>query len=158
MVQVSFRAPTEKDILELVSKLAEDDRKEILIQGVEVEWAIRHSVEASEEVLAIFADEVLACFVGITVEDGLVPSATPWLLGTKTMQAYPKKVLYYSKWLVRKWSKVHPFMVNYVDARHERAINWLKHLGADFEEIPEYGPYKKPFFRFTFGVDPCASQ
>lgn len=156
VVRVEVRQPIEQDIKDLIENLSIEDRNELLIQGAEVEWAIRHSVETSDECIAIFGDGTLACMTGINVNDGLAPSATPWLLGTEFMQKYPRQVLAYSNLILNRWKRQHPFMFNYVDSRHVRAIAWLRRLGASFEEVPEHGPYKKPFFRFTFGVDPCA--
>lgn len=158
MVQVSSRAPTEADILELLANLAKEDRDELLIQGVEPEWAIRHSIKISEECVAIFGDGTLACITGVNVAEGLSPEASPWLLGTEFMQRYPRHVLRYSKMLLSRWQARYPFMFNFVDIRHKRAIMWLEHLGANKELVPDHGPYKKPFYRFTFGVDPCALQ
>jgi len=74
------------------------------------------------------------------------------------MQDYPRLVLKYSKLLLARWRARYPFMRNFVDARHTRALAWLRHLGADFQFLPEHGPYKKPFYLVTFGEDPCASQ
>lgn len=158
MVQVETRVPIEADIVNLVRNLSKEDRDELLIQGVEPEWAIRHSIEISEECIAIFGDGTLACITGVNVAEGLSPEASPWLLGTDFMQRYPRQVLSISKVLLNRWKARYPFMFNFVDARHKRAIMWLRHLGASAELIPEHGPYKKPFYRFTFGVDPCALQ
>ena len=154
---VEARIPLESDILELIEKLSLDDRKELLVQGVDPEWAIRHSVEHSSECVAVFVGKELVCFTGIKVDDDLAFQAVPWLLGTELMKSYPRHVMRFSRLLVSRWKKLYPFMVNYVDVRHERACRWLSALGATASFLPEYGPYKKPFYRFTFGVDPCAS-
>lgn len=158
MVQVEARAPTEQDILELVENLSKEDRAELLIQGVDPEWGVRHSIAGSVECVAVRGDGVLACITGIVPCEGLAEYASPWLLGTEFMQRYPRQVLRYSKLLLARWAPQYPFMFNYVDARYERAILWLRHLGASEEFLPEHGPYKKPFYLFKFGDDSCASQ
>jgi len=157
MPQVSARPPTEEDIEWLAANLASEDRDELLIQGAEPKWAIRYSVAQSEECVAVFGNGELACITGVMADHGLTHKAVPWLLGTPFMQKYPREVLRFSKVLLTRWSARHPFMENYVDVRHERAIRWLTFLGAKRELVPEYGAYKKPFYRFTFGEDPCAS-
>lgn len=156
-VKVEARAPLEEDIKELLVNLSREDRDELLIQAADPEWAIRHSIDSSIECVAVFGDGELACITGVNRDDGLVMQATPWLLGTEAMKKYPREVLKFSRLMLERWRSQFPFMENYVDARHLRARRWLTFLGANGTLVPEYGPYKKPFYRFTFGVDPCAS-
>lgn len=156
-MDLEARYPTEADIQELLLQLSLEDRRELLIQAVDPEWAIRHSIETSVEVVAVVHRGRVACITGVREEDGLAPSASPWLLGTPVMQRYPRLVMKYSRELLARWSARFPFMRNYVDARHLRALAWLRHLGANFEYLPEYGPYRVPFYLVTFGEDPCVS-
>ena len=156
-VEVTARVPLEQDIIELVTKLSLEDRDELLIQAADPEWAIRYSIDSSVECVAVFGNGELACITGVNKDAGLVMQATPWLLGTDVMKKYPREVIRFSHLMLQRWSNQFPFMENYVDARHLRARRWLTFLGANGTLVPEYGPYKKPFYRFTFGDDPCVS-
>lgn len=150
-MELSFEMPEERHVQALLADLAEDDRRELLAQGVNPEWGIRTSIENSSEVVAISGDGQLGCIVGLVETGGLSPQVYPWLLGTNYMQRFPLTVWKLSKKLIRRWTSQHPYMYNFVDARHERAIAWLRALGAEFEYLPAYGPYRRPFYKFTFG-------
>lgn len=157
MEKISFSLPTEADIEELVANIAPDDAQEILGMGVSPEWGICNSIENSVEVVAIRDPKGrLACIVGLMQSQDLVPVYSPWMIGTVSMQEYPIQVLRLSKKILGRWKAQHPYMENYVDSRHTRAIGWLRHLGAKFELNPEYGPYRRPYYKFTFGSEQWA--
>lgn len=150
-MDIKFQYPDEADILELVENISEEDRLEILAMGVNPEFGIRHSISISLDVVAIRADEKLACIVGVASEGELVPTVYPWLIGTPHMQKFPRKVLHYSRRILSHFQSSHPYMENYVDVRHKRAVAWLAHLGAVIHPAEPYGPYGRPFHKFTFG-------
>jgi hypothetical protein len=152
-MKVDFRVPTEKDLAELEANISFDDARELSANGVSLDWAIRMSVENSVEAVSFLVDGELACIVGVTDGEGLVGPVFPWVLGTPLMQKYPRKVLYYSHKILNRWKAEYPYMTNYVDVRHHRAITWLTHLGASFEYIPMHGPYRRPFYKFSFGSE-----
>lgn len=155
-MELKYEAPTEWHIQALLADLAKDDEQELLAQGVRPEWGVRASIEQSSEVVAISNEGGLGCITGLVETSGLAPQVYPWLLGTNYMQKFPLQVMRVSRKLIRRWTSLHPYMYNYVDQRHTRAIAWLAALGATFEEIPAYGPYRRPFYKFTFGSPPCA--
>jgi len=155
-MELSYEFPTESHIQELLADLAEDDRQELLAQGVRPEWGIRTSIANSTEVVAISKGGKLGGITGLVETAGLAPQVYPWLLGTSFMQQHPVAIMKISKRLIARWRALHPYMYNFVDQRHTRAIAWLTALGAELEAIPAYGPYRRPFFKFTFGSPPCA--
>lgn len=147
---LKFSDPTTEDIEYLIKHLSVEDEREILCQGVSLEWAITSSIENSAEVVSIFDDDKLLCITGLVHDNGLVPRAYPWLLGTTAMQKYRRQVLLYSKKFILDWRTAYGKLENYVDARHHRAIQWLTHLGAELEFIEKHGIYQTPFYKFTF--------
>jgi hypothetical protein len=154
-MELNYEAPEERHIQALLADLAKDDEQELLAQAVRPEWGIRTSIQNSTEVVAISNGANLGCIVGLVETGGLSPQVYPWLLGTNYMQRYPLTIMRISKRLIKRWTAQHPYMYNFVDQRHKRAIAWLSALGADFEEIPAHGPYRRPFYKFTFGSPPC---
>ena len=156
MDRLEIREPTEEDILELIENMSIEDRREILSQGISIEWGVRHTIETSTEAVAFRWDGKLAAITGLCVHGILIESYFPWLLGTPEMQKHPRKVLSFSRQILARWRAKHPYMVNYVDARHHRAISWLTHLGAKFEFIEKHGAYQRPFYKFSFGDEQCA--
>lgn len=155
-MEISLAPVTERDILELLSDLLPADRQEILAMGFEPEWAVRNSVATSLECVAFRGDGRLVCLTGVCEPLALDPKVYPWLLGTSLMLRLPRKVLVYSRKILDRWLSSHPYMCNYVDERHERAIRWLSWLGADLTLEPSFGPYSRPFYKFEFGELPCA--
>ena len=150
-MDIKFQFPDEQDIQDLLANISEEDRLEILALGVDPEWGIRHSISISLDVISIRADGHLACIVGVAEEGELVSTVFPWLLGTPFMQKFPRKVLHFSRKILNHFKTTHPYMENYVDARHSRAIAWLSHLGATIHPSEPHGPYARPFHKFTFG-------
>lgn len=155
MVQISLAQVTEQDIEELLLGLLPEDRAEILAMGFEPGWGVRNSVETSLECVAIRESGRLAALFGIS-EPVALADPRPWLLGTSVMREHPVLLLWVSRKIIRRWQAMFPYMTNYVDARHCLATTWLRWLGATLTPEPEYGPYKRPFYKFEFGEPPCA--
>jgi hypothetical protein len=155
-MKISLAPVTDGDISELLEGLLPADRAEILALGHDPEWAIRNSVETSLECVAIRGDGRLACLTGVGKSAALDDAVYPWLLSTDMILLHPKHCLKMSKLILNRWLAVHPYMTNFVDVRHERAIRWLTWLGANLELVDQYGPFKRPFYKFSFGALPCA--
>ncbi len=155
MVQVSLAPVSDQDISDLLLDLLPEDRAEILAMGFSVDWGVRNSVETSLECVAIRGDGKLAALVGISQPVPL-GDIQPWLLVTPVMRQLPLWLLRLSKRIILRWKRMHPYLVNYVDARHCVAITWLSWLGAELTLEPEFGPFKRPFYKFEFGEPPCA--
>lgn len=155
-MNVELSPVTEQDIEELLADMLPADRAEVLALGHDLEWAVRNSVTTSLECVAIRKNGRLASLTGLGQPLALDEAAQPWLLSTNLILRHPRDVLRLSHLIFERWRSEHPYMVNYVDVRHERAIRWLGWLGADFEYIEEHGPYKRPFYRFSFGEPQCA--
>lgn len=149
-MKVSLGPITEADIAELLENLLPEDREEILAMGFEVEWGVRNTVETSIESMAIRGDGKLACLVGLCESSILAPRIYPWMLATEVAVIDKKNNLRISRDLIRLWTSEHPYMTNWVDQRHTRAVEWLKWLGAKLTPTT-FGPYRRPFYKFEFG-------
>ena len=150
-MDIKFQFPSARDIDDLVANISEEDRLEICALGFTPKFALEHSIENAIEAVAIRKDGEIACIVGISIEPGLVGEIVPWLISANMMRGYPRKVLGLSKKILNHWRDHHPYLENYVDARHYRAIAWLRHIGAVIHPAEPYGPYGHPFHKFTFG-------
>ncbi len=118
--------------------------------GFDPEWAVAHSVDSSAEVYSIFHHGELVSIIGI-VDDGVTGISNPWLLSTSLILNRPKEVVKVSRKLYHHFITRYGYLTNFVDQRHTRAIEWLRWLGARFTPVPEYGPYRRPFYQFEFG-------
>lgn len=154
-MQISFHQPSPRDIEELLADMLPADRLEILGLGFDPGWVLPHSVEQSAEVVAVRGDGVLGSIVGI-MDGGLSGDPQPWMVSTSRILCQPKEVLRVSRKIYLRWQSMYPYMWNYCDARHFRAIAWLKWLGAKFPAEPEpVGPFNRPYFKFEFGEPQC---
>jgi hypothetical protein len=89
------------------------------------------------------------CMFGVSPIDILCGIGSPWLLGTDEIRQHAKTFMKLNRDYIPKMLSLSPSLVNWVDARHETAIRWLKWLGFTFDMYPQpYGLFKLPFLRF----------
>lgn len=149
-MRVEFSDIREEHIIDLSENLCDPDRVEILGTGSDVLWAIKSTVESSEESLAALTpDGDVICMFGITTNLELIGEACPWFLSTELIHKYRREVYLLADRVLKRWLTEYGTLTNYVDSRHARAISWLRHMGATFEEIPAFGVYRRPYYKFT---------
>lgn len=96
-------------------------------------------------VVAVFGDSTHSAEVGV-----------PWLISTRHVERFPRAFLQVCKPEVAEMLTRHPMLLNYVDARNQAAIRWLRWLGFTFCEPEPYGPDGHPFHCFWMRRKPCA--
>ncbi len=135
----------------LASNMSQADRDEVAAAvGLGPYRALADSLERSVMAWTGMVDGARPiCMFGVTPLDILGGVGSPWLLGTDEVKHYGLTFLRHCKTYVPRMLDVFPQLVNYVDARHEVAIKWLKWLGFEFDPEPiPYGIWKMPFYRF----------
>lgn len=114
-----------------------------------VEEAAKMSVENSKEAYSAFFGNTLLCMTGICPLNSF--EAIPWLLTTRDMPKHPRKLLRYTKLLLKRWSEEWDVLANWVDARYEQSLRWAKHTGFRVSEVPEaFGPLNLPFYKIEY--------
>ncbi len=93
-------------------------------------------------------DEVV-CIFGVAGHSLLSPKGAPWLVGSDKLEGSSKAFLRRCRKYAVKMLREYPVLENYVDARNETAIRWLKWLGFEFDEPEPYGVARLPFHRFS---------
>lgn len=150
MTRVKYTEVLDEHIIDLATNLCEEDRVEILGTGSDILWGIESSVKSSEEsCVALTPDGQVICMFGITTGWQLIGEACPWFLATELIHNYRREVVKLAGPVLQKWLSQYGILTNYVDSRHARAISWLRHMGATFEEIPAFGIYRRPYYKFT---------
>lgn len=96
-------------------------------------------------VVAVFGDSTHSTEIGV-----------PWLISTRHVERFPRAFLQVCKPEVAEMLTRHPLLLNYVDARNQAAIRWLRWLGFTFCEPEPYGPDGHPFHCFWMRRKPCA--
>lgn len=74
--------------------------------------------------------------------------ASIWLLGTDKITENKKSFYAISKPGISMILNEYPVLFNYVDARFDKSINWLKSLGAEIKEAAPFGLDDQPFHYF----------
>lgn len=146
-----YVVPAHRDhIFWIASNMAEADRREVAALGLGQHRAIEDSLNRSVAAwTGMVADNRPVCMFGVTPMDILGGVGSPWLLGTDEVKNHAKTFMRLNKLYLVQMLDIFPHLVNWVDARHEVSIRWLKWLGFTFDMYPQpYGLYKLPFLRF----------
>lgn len=147
--------PATLDHARLIAKhVRESDRQELwaayLSEPLEV---IKRSIELSQWSLTGVVDDTPICIFGVVVDE-FTGVGRPWMIGTESLDEHAGVFLRHCRGVVRKMRQSARFLVNHVDARNTRAIEWLQWLGFRLDEPLPWGPLGIMFRRFTMGGNP----
>ncbi len=136
-------------IFHIANHMAKADVEECAALGMGPYRALEDSLNRSAAAWTGMVDQTPVCMFGVCPIDILAGVGSPWLLGTDEIRRHAKTFMRLNKLYVPRMLELFPFLVNWVDARHDTAIRWLKWLGFEFDREPvEYGVRKMPFYRF----------
>lgn len=133
----------------LANNMSQADRDEVAAAvGMGPYRALKDSLDRSVAAWTGLVKDEPVCMWGVTPLDILGGLGSPWLLGTDELRKYGFTFLRECKSRLPAMLELFPLLVNYVDARHERAIRWLKWLGFRLDPAPvAYGLWGMDFFR-----------
>lgn len=127
------------DLLEIQAVMGGDSRT-ILEQGMVWSEPCFVIVDPEERSLALF---------GVVPDPGQAGVGRVWLVGTDELVSHSRCFLRHSRKWIEKLHERYPTLWNYVDARNEVHIRWLKWCGFTFlRRIEEYGVERRPFYEF----------
>lgn len=109
------------------------------------------SVMMSRAAWAGLIDGEVACIFGVAGASLLSTVGYPWLIGTPAIEMHAKAFLRRCRPMVRQMLELYPTLVNYVDVRNIKAVEWLRWLGFKIHEPEPFGISGLPFNRFTMG-------
>lgn len=83
-----------------------------------------------------------------------------WCLGATALQGYEREFMVYSKRILERWQREFGRLYNYVSVDNDKALRWLRWLGAAFSEPFAYGANGEFFILFTLGGNKyvCGSE
>jgi hypothetical protein len=131
------------------------DREEIYAsRGMSPKKVLMESIRASHVAYAFYVKGEIAALFGVVQaisEDKGGMFGIPWVLTGAAVENDRREFWRWSKEGLRIFLDEYGVLANYVDARHEQAIRWLKHLGAEIDAEPKpHGKLGLPFYRFIF--------
>lgn len=138
------------DIIYLKDHLREEDVQEIIAMsnsnpGRELAlcWStsmLCHTMFLGDKPIAMFG----------LIEDAAGERANLFFLGTADLEKTKKAFLKSCRVFVAAMLKIFPELYNYVDARYEKSVRWVRWLGAEVKDAVPYGANGMPFHEITF--------
>jgi hypothetical protein len=90
-------------------------------------------------------DGVAVGIFGVRPAEPLSRVGVVWLLGTDGLDKIKKFFMSISKPIIEEMAKGFDVLFNYVDARYEKTLRWLKWCGFTIDEPRPYGVLDLPF-------------
>lgn len=130
---VVYKKEKHEDVIkELAEHLRNIDRYELLAVGYgDVEQGIRRSIQESSLVMMMTDGKKPICIFGLSKER-YEHGRVIWCLGTDDVDRHKKDFVLFSRCVLSWWSNQYGRLFNYVAAKNERSISWLKRMGAVF--------------------------
>lgn len=142
---------TEEHVIHVAANMREADVQEVYAAHHHTPFeALRLSVECTAEPMAGTVDGVPMCIFGIGQSTFLSRDGSPWLLGHRELPEHARAFLRMSRnWMLEERMK-YTKLANYVDARNEHSIRWIKWLGYHVKPAKPFGAERMPFHRFEW--------
>jgi hypothetical protein len=146
--QIQVRSAKLGDADLLALRLRPADRREIeAALGMNPPVVLRLGVEASDPCYAVVEDGVVLALFGVVPVLRIPNTGSVWLLASEDFAAHPAFIVRSSKAWLAKLHERYRVLANYVDARNEVHIRWLRWCGFDFvRRIEQFGVMGLPFY------------
>jgi hypothetical protein len=137
------------DIAQLALVMRREDRQEVYAAtGKGPLEALQEANEVSCDTFTAWADGHVLCGLGIRpgslVRGGI---ASPWFLSSVYLPGHTRELLVLSRRAIIVWLAEYEVLVNYVDARYNKSLRWLRKLGFVIHDPMPYGYLGLPFHR-----------
>lgn len=156
-----FRAPQAGDVAHIAAHLREADRLELIAsRGADVDFAdtLARAVLLSSRAWVWATDDAPIGVLGVVPISLLDRLGSPWFLATDEAFKRPRALVIEGRRYIAKMRTMYPNLSNYVDARNDRSVRWLRCLGFTLHPAAPYGPDGMLFHHFTMTrTEPCAS-
>jgi hypothetical protein len=149
--EVRLEPATLRHVHLVAPRMRRADREEVMASGgYRPAQALRRALRSSEVARTAFVGGEPLMVFGVAAGNGF---AIPWALTTDVVDKHPMAFWRVSTVALAALREVYPVMVQMVDARHQRSLDWLERLGFQVAKEPEpFGKLKLPFHRVTLGV------
>ena len=142
---------TESEITSVVLRLRQEDIEECYAMfGVHPQILFRNLDRDHGQIYSIVTRQgrpVALAGVHPLLSDPTI--AQIWMCATEELLAHQMEFLKYSRPFIEEVSAPFRLVYNYVDARNEVHLKWLKWCGFTFiNELPRWGAQGRPFYTF----------
>lgn len=136
----------------VAARVREADREELWASSrAEPLDVMLAGIKSTPEPLAAIYEGEVACVFGAWPFSALGGMAAAWMVGSETLDRHgaQRDLLRLSRPVVAYWQDQFPALLyNFVDARNDSAIRWLRWLGFQFGDPIPYGVDGLPFLPF----------
>ena len=149
LIKPYLRLATEDDCIYLAENLREDDYREIkAVTGLPPLLSLLTGLRSSQVPLVICDNNnKVVAMLGV-VPNGLIGSI--WMVGTPDLKKISVSFLKNCQDVFTVLKNNFSILHNYVDARNELHIRWLRWMGFSFiKKHKAYGIEQKPFYEFV---------
>ena len=157
--QLQFRPAELSDAAVLGPILRSPDRLEIQAAvGRGPIDTLREGIASSDPCWAVLAGRgTLIALFGVVPDAGRTRSGMIWLLGSDELAKHRFAVLRWSHLWVARLHERYDHLWNYIDARNDVHMNWLRSCGFRFVQLVEcHGFEERPFWKIErTRVDSC---
>ncbi|MBF8177806.1 hypothetical protein [Herminiimonas contaminans] len=148
-MKYSIEPATLAHVAAMAPNIRQADRNEVMASaGRDVELLLPECVERAEMAWAGLVDDEVACIFGVQGASFMSLTGYPWMIGTDLIEQHAKPFLRRNRKMVSVMLDRYPHLVNYVDARNAKAIEWLNWLGFTIHPPEKYGAYRMMFHPF----------
>lgn len=140
---------TQDHVAQMLPNVRQADRDEVMASsGQRVEEILGRCVRRAEMAWSGMVDDEVACIFGVEGASLLSETGYPWMIGTDLIERHAKPFLRRNRKMVGVMLERYPYLINYVDARNTKAIEWLRWLGFAILPAEPYGYARLPFHPF----------
>ena len=147
------RSATLADVRSVAARLREADRQEVLAAGgVDPRLVFSAQLAEGREILAagLQDNDRAEILFGCDPMTGDPSVGIVWLVSTDTIYDHPVEFVTASRRLLQDYQERHRVLTNFIDARNERHIKWLKWMGFHMiRRVEKFGAQSLPFIEFA---------
>lgn len=147
MTSYALVRATQAHVDQLVADMRDEDAAECAAFGLTPAQALSRCL-ASRNTLAGVADDKTVAIFGLRTGDYHPRLSLIWLLSSREANAHKIAFARWSKAFVDDKKHTHKWMGNFVDARYEKSVKWLKWLGFEIRPAIPLAPHGFMFHWF----------
>lgn len=132
-VTYTLAPATQSDVLDLIPRLRDADRREVLAFGQEPLQALLESLSQSSEAYTVRAGGEMMCMTGVCPMTAIGQTGVPWLLGTDLVRQHARYFMAQSRRLISRWLAIFPVLENRVPTDYAETLRWARWLGFKVE-------------------------
>lgn len=118
-----------EDVFELAPNLRQDDINEIQAIGSKPEKSLLKGFIFSEECYSVRLNDKLIGMFGVSSFEMPRGFSSIWFLGANELDTIPVTFVKKGIEYINKWLQKYDILVNAVDSRNIKHINWIKKVG-----------------------------